>query len=123
MPEVLGMDYETFTRSALLAQGAFTELLRAQVDDRAAILEKITGTKLYSTIGQWVFERCRDENNKVKRLLVHLEGAEMLAEDARKALKPPSKRLQTKPSMFGFAAVNSKRISAGYVRQQPPAHV
>ena len=37
--------------------------------------------------------------------------------------KPPSKRLQTKPSMFGFAAVNSKRISAGYVRQQPPAHV
>lgn len=86
VPEVLGMDYETFTRSALLAQGAFTELLRAQVDDRAAILEKITGTKLYSTIGQWVFERCRDENNKVKRLLVHLEGAEMLAEDARKAL-------------------------------------
>ena len=81
------MDYETFTRSALLAQGAFTELLRAQVDDRAAILEKITGTKLYSTIGQWVFERCRDENNKVKRLLVHLEGAEMLAEDARKALE------------------------------------
>ena len=71
VPEVLGMDYETFTRSALLAQGAFTELLRAQVDDRAAILE----------------------------------------------------RLQTKPSMFGFAAVNSKRISAGYVRQQPPAHV
>ena len=46
VPEVLGMDYETFTRSALLAQGAFTELLRAQVDDRAAILEKITGTKL-----------------------------------------------------------------------------
>lgn len=87
VPEVLGMDYETFTRSALLAQGAFTELLRAQVDDRAAILEKITGTKLYSTIGQWVFERCRDENNKVKRLLVHLEGAEMLAEDARKALE------------------------------------
>ena len=87
VPEVLGMDYETFTRSALLAQGAFTELLRAQVDDRAAILEKITGTKLYSTIGQWVFEHCRDENNKVKRLLVHLEGAEMLAEDARKALE------------------------------------
>ena len=87
VPEVLGMDYETFTRSALLAQGAFTELLRAQVDDRAAILEKITSTKLYSTIGQWVFERCRDENNKVKRLLVHLEGAEMLAEDARKALE------------------------------------
>lgn len=87
VPEVLGMDYETFTRSALLAQGAFTELLRAQVDDRAAILEKITGTKLYSTIGQWVFERCRDENNMVKRLLVHLEGAEMLAEDARKALE------------------------------------
>ena len=45
VPEVLGMDYETFTRSALLAQGAFTELLRAQVDDRAAILEKITGHK------------------------------------------------------------------------------
>ena len=31
VPEVLGMDYETFTRSALLAQGAFTELLRAPV--------------------------------------------------------------------------------------------
>ena len=87
VPEVIGMNFETFTRCALLAQGAFAELLRAKVDDRAAILERITGTEIYSAIGKKVFERARDEADGVKTLLARIEGTQVLEDDDRAALE------------------------------------
>lgn len=43
-----GMDFDRFTRSMLLAQGGFAVFLQAAADDRAPILEQITGTEIYS---------------------------------------------------------------------------
>jgi exonuclease SbcC len=43
-----GMDFDRFTRSMLLAQGGFAAFLQAAPDDRAPILEQITGTEIYS---------------------------------------------------------------------------
>ena len=54
---LLGMDFAGFTRCVLLAQGAFAKLLRAKVDERASILERITGTELYSEIGRTVYRK------------------------------------------------------------------
>ncbi|MEN6326916.1 MAG: AAA family ATPase, partial [Syntrophomonas sp.] len=45
-----GMDYERFTRSMLLAQGGFAAFLQAPSNERAPILEQITGTEIYSRI-------------------------------------------------------------------------
>ena len=60
LERILGMNLKAFTRSAMLAQGAFAELLRANNRDRADILEKITGTEIYTLIGERVFERMTD---------------------------------------------------------------
>lgn len=56
--EVLtGLDYERFTKSMLLAQGGFAAFLEANANQRAALLEELTGTEIYGQISSCVFER------------------------------------------------------------------
>ncbi len=50
--ELVGLDYPRFLRSALLAQGEFAQFLKAKPDDRAALLESLTGTTVYSELGK-----------------------------------------------------------------------
>lgn len=83
---VTGLTFETFTKSVMLAQGAFASLLRAKEDERAAILEQITGTSLYSDIGRAVFEREREERRKLAALEAELEHALPMSDEARAVL-------------------------------------
>ncbi len=52
-----GLTYDEFRRTVLLAQGDFDAFLSAKTADRAAILEKVTGTGIYRDISRRVFER------------------------------------------------------------------
>jgi len=49
--ELVGLDYPRFLRSALLAQGEFAQFLKAKPDERAELLESLTGTSIYSELG------------------------------------------------------------------------
>jgi len=66
--EATGMDFEQFTRSILLAQGGFSAFLEAKPDERAPILEQITGTGIYSEISRTVHERFNEEKTKLLTL-------------------------------------------------------
>jgi len=79
--ELTGMDYSRFTRSILLAQGDFAAFLKALPAERAPILEQITGTDIYSNISIKVFERQREEKNRLDLLKSELEGISYLKED------------------------------------------
>lgn len=57
--ELTGMDYDQFTRCVLLAQGDFAAFLKADADVRAATLEQLTGTEIYSRISIEVQQRPR----------------------------------------------------------------
>jgi exonuclease SbcC len=48
---LIGLDYSRFLRSALLAQGEFAQFLKAKPDERAELLESLTGTEIYSELG------------------------------------------------------------------------
>ncbi len=82
-----GMDFDRFTRSMLLAQGAFAKFLLADADERAPVLEQITGTELYSTISMKVHERRRDELARLDRLQLECEGIRLLGDEERQALE------------------------------------
>ena len=73
-----GMDFDRFTRSMLLAQGGFAAFLQAAPDERAPILEQITGTEIYSLISVRVHERKREEQEKLNRLQAETAGIEVL---------------------------------------------
>ncbi|SEQ29653.1 exonuclease SbcC [Ectothiorhodospira magna] len=69
--QATGMDFQRFTRSMLLAQGDFAAFLQAPPDERAPILEQITGTEIYSRISMAVHER----RGEARRILEHLQSA------------------------------------------------
>jgi exonuclease SbcC len=73
-----GMDFDRFTRSMLLAQGGFAAFLQAAPDDRAPILEQITGTEIYSQISVRVHERQREEREKLNLLQAETAGIAIL---------------------------------------------
>ena len=79
-----GMDFDRFTRSMLLAQGSFAAFLQAGPDERAPILEQITGTEIYSQISKRVHERRSEERKKLDALQAELTGMQILStEDER----------------------------------------
>lgn len=54
--EVTGLDFTQFQKSILLSQGNFDAFLKAKANQRADLLEKMTGTSIYAKIGAKVFE-------------------------------------------------------------------
>jgi DNA repair protein SbcC/Rad50 len=81
-----GMDFERFTRSMLLAQGGFAVFLQAPPNERAPILEQITGTEIYSRISMKVHERRTEENNRLEMLQAEHKGIQVLSEDEERDL-------------------------------------
>jgi len=77
-----GMNFERFTRSMLLAQGQFAAFLTCDADQRAPILEQITGTEIYSRISQTVHERKREEELRLQQLHQQAQSLQPLTEDA-----------------------------------------
>jgi len=73
-----GMDFDRFTRSMLLAQGGFAVFLQAAPDERAPILEQITGTEIYSQISSRVHQINRAEQDKLKLLQAETAGIVIL---------------------------------------------
>ncbi len=52
----IGLDFNQFCRTTLLAQGEFTRFLNSSDADKAEILEKITGVDIYSKLGKKVYD-------------------------------------------------------------------
>ncbi|TEA79505.1 AAA family ATPase [Allopusillimonas ginsengisoli] len=82
-----GMDFDRFTRSMLLAQGGFAAFLQASPDERAPILEQITGTEIYSLISMRVHERRAEAQRKQEVLLAELAGMQLLDAGQEAALQ------------------------------------
>ncbi|MDB5013101.1 MAG: Exonuclease SbcC [Daejeonella sp.] len=78
-----GLDYNQFLRSVVLSQGDFTRFLKADDNERSELLEKITDTAVYSDISRFVFDRQRDEKDKLEFLTAKLDDAKVLSEEER----------------------------------------
>ncbi|WP_227429517.1 SbcC/MukB-like Walker B domain-containing protein [Psychrobacter sp. I-STPA6b] len=91
--DLTGMDFQQFTRSILLAQGSFSAFLNAKSDERADILEKITGTDIYATISESVHEKKRQEEELLKQLKAKLEGIALLSSEEEQQLKTQVQQL------------------------------
>lgn len=77
------MSFPIFTRSVLLAQGAFSNFLKAADDERANLLEKITGTDLYSAVSMKIFEKNRSARDSLDMAVARLEGMQILSDEDR----------------------------------------
>ncbi len=82
-----GLDFERFTKSMLLAQGGFAAFLEASANERAELLEELTGTEIYGEISRRVYTRKKEEENCLDRLKDKIEVIELLSQEQIAALE------------------------------------
>ncbi len=85
--EITGLDFPRFTKSMLLAQGGFAAFLNASANERAELLEELTGTEIYGEISRKVFEQAREVKSQLDQLKARAEGMELLADEQRTAMQ------------------------------------
>ncbi len=78
---LVGLNYEQFTRSVLLAQGDFTAFLKADKDEKSSLLEKLTGTDIYSEISKRTYEKSKQAELELTGLRKQMEGITLLTTD------------------------------------------
>lgn len=83
---LVGLNFEQFTRSVLLAQGDFTTFMKANRDEKASLLEKLTGTHIYSEISKKIYEKYKLEEQKLRELELKKEGIVTLTVEELKNL-------------------------------------
>ncbi|MDO5342633.1 MAG: AAA family ATPase [Bacteroidia bacterium] len=78
--DLIGLTFEQFCRTTMLAQGEFTKFLFSTDDEKAAILEKLTKTEKFKLIGQRIFETCSQKKKTFEELnkLIESKSKELL---------------------------------------------
>ncbi|WP_194852018.1 AAA family ATPase [Nonlabens antarcticus] len=62
----IGLNYEQFIKSVVLAQGEFAQFLKVPKKERSELLEKITGTGIYRQLGARAFEKNKQASELIK---------------------------------------------------------
>ena len=77
-----GLTSQQFRRSVLLAQGQFAALLTADADERADMLEGLTGTQEFRKIGLRASEQYSAAKAEVERIKTEMKGAAPWSDEA-----------------------------------------
>ncbi|WP_422911435.1 SbcC/MukB-like Walker B domain-containing protein [Pseudomonas sp. MAC6] len=104
-----GLDFERFTKSILLAQGGFAAFLEANANQRAELLEELTGTDIYGQISQRVFEQTRETKATLDQLQAKAEGVELLSEEQRAELQAQAEQLAIDEAALGTQQAELQR--------------
>ena len=84
---ITGLDFARFTKSMLLAQGGFAAFLNASPNERAELLEELTGTELYGELSRRVFEQARDSRQALQQLQTQAGAVDLLDETERNSMQ------------------------------------
>ncbi|WP_373235867.1 AAA family ATPase [Cohaesibacter celericrescens] len=98
--EITGLTYDEFRRTVLLAQGDFDAFLRANTSERAALLEKVTGTEIYRSISKRVYARFLEAQSALGVLETRRAATPVLSDEDRSRLKEESDQLTGEISLL-----------------------
>lgn len=84
--ELIGLTFEQFTRAVLLAQGDFATFLKATQKEKAELLEKLTGTDIYSRISMSIYEKSKTAERELELLKERIKDIQLLSDEEKEAL-------------------------------------
>lgn len=87
--ELIGLSFEQFCRTSILAQGEFSRFLRSRADEKASLLEKLAHTEIYSLVGSRIYERTTMLGQQLREARANLEniGALLLSDEVIESKK------------------------------------
>jgi len=95
VPQILGLDFNSFCRSVLLAQGEFAAFLKADSDEKRKLLENVTGLGFYVELGELLNEQRKVLKGDYESLQKILESMSPADETAIKATRDELTTIQT----------------------------
>ncbi|MCV6587629.1 MAG: hypothetical protein OIF57_01180 [Marinobacterium sp.] len=98
--ELTGLNFDRFTRSMLLAQGRTAAFLNADPNERAELLEELTGTEIYGEISRQVFQRMREEEAQLKTLNARCGDVSLLDDEQLNALTEEKQQLNNQQELL-----------------------
>ncbi|MBK5142451.1 AAA family ATPase [Budviciaceae bacterium BWR-B9] len=108
--QITGLDFSRFTKSMMLSQGEFAAFLNAEPNERAELLEELTGTEIYGHISEQVFLSHKEAKNQLDTLHTLLGSVQLLSEEQTLALNQQSQQLQTQEKLL---AQQTERLLVG----------
>ena len=98
--ERIGLTFEQFCRTTMLAQGDFTRFLKSDEGQKSEILEKLTGTAIYSKISAKIYNIKVEKERVCALIKSKLEGVRMLSDDERNDILIKQDELKAKASLL-----------------------
>lgn len=84
--EIVGLNFSQFMRAVMLPQGGFDSFLKSKRDEKAAILEKLSGQEIYRSISKAVYARNKKENESLAQINQRIAEIQLLPETEEKDL-------------------------------------
>lgn len=101
LPQLVGLTFEQFTRAALLAQGNFAAFLKADENEKALILQTLTGTEIYGRISSIIYRRNEEAKKELANIEKEKSGLFMLTDEEVASLKENKNNLLKKQEVAG----------------------
>ena len=89
------LDFGQFCRTTMLAQGEFTRFLNSKDDDKAEILEMITGVDSYSRIGAKVYAITQQKKQEYEQSRREIEQIQLLTDEETETRQAKIESLQS----------------------------
>lgn len=81
---LVGLSAEQFRRAVLLAQGDFEAFIKADDNERAQLLERLTGSHIYASLGRAAHEKAATLRAQQQAILDRIEAQNGLDDEARR---------------------------------------
>ncbi len=95
---ILGLDFDAFRRSVMLAQGEFAAFLKASNEERRTILEATAGIQIYDILRQALLDKVREVQEIYDKIKVEIDKILEVSPEQLEGAKAELARLQTEVS-------------------------
>lgn len=83
--ELVGLSFEEFSRTVILAQGEFAGFLKADASEKGQLLEKVTGTEIYSRIASAIATRKSEIEREIELIARDIAQYDLSSDEEIKA--------------------------------------
>ena len=83
---LIGLEMKQFFRTVVLAQGKFSEFLNSDENQKTELLEKLTGTEIYTQMGKRIFLTYREKESIRNDLLQQFQRITLMSDDERQQI-------------------------------------
>ena len=94
--QLVGLTFEQFTRAVLLAQGNFAAFLKADENEKALILQTLTGTEIYSRISELIYKKSEEARKNLELIEEKKLGIAIMTSEEIASLNERKKELLEK---------------------------